>query len=309
MKKYVYSWGEPHCIREVLQRMYPIAKLQRPEELRYSTDEGEQQLIDLIWQYILDTTGNVYNHIFITPGCVPAVNTSMRVLAKYLNTNLVSVHRDSFYYYSNMIEQNGYTCLFDTDPKSIGISDSPTNPDGQYCSIAETSRNIWDSVYYSDVFINGFHMPPSHVINCGSVSKTLGLTGLRIGYIATNDAILAERIRSQVKYEYCTVSLLAQTYLIDILSTIDIDRFMIGARGSINNNREELQKLSYLLNGDVQKDGMFYCGYADKSAKVLLNSAMVEWTDLPSGRIRLSLAQNNELTKEMVKTVLKIDGK
>jgi len=307
--KFYFSFGDPVCIREILQRMYPITKLQRPEDLTYSQDAGEQELIELLWQYIYETTETIYKHVIITPGCIPAVNAAMRVLTKYLNTNSVSIHRDSFYYYSSMIEKANLLPFFEIEPNAIGISDSPSNPDGTYCSIAASNRNIWDSVYYSKVFINGFHMPPSHVINCGSISKTLGLTGLRIGYIATNCDILAQKLLNEVKYEYCTVSMLAQRYLIDIFKNLDIDRFYLAAKGSINHNREELQKLSYLMNKDVPEDGMFYPGFLDKSAKSLFNAAMVELTALPSGRSRISLGQNNELTRDMVKAVLRLDGK
>lgn len=308
-KPFYFSFGEPVCIRELLQQMYPITKLQRPSELKYSSDEGEPELIELLWQYIFETTDMPYKHIFVTPGCIPAVNTAMRVLAKRKGFTDISTHMDSFYYYSHMIEKAGFNAINHVHDRSIGISDSPSNPYGTYCNIAEQTSNIWDSVYYSNVFINGFHMPPGHIINCGSVSKTLGLTGLRIGYIATNCDTLAEALRHEVKYEYCTVSMLAQTYLIDILKNLDSERFYLAAKGAVNCNREEISKLEYMLNSPMAIDGMFYTGYMDKSAERIFNAAGVEWTNLPSGRVRFNLAQNNQLTKQMVETVRRIDGK
>ena len=96
MKKYNFSWGETYCIREILQRVYPISKLQRPEALKYSADLGNEELIGLLWDYILKTTDMPYKHIFITPGCVPALNIAMRVLTKARGFTDVSVHYDSF---------------------------------------------------------------------------------------------------------------------------------------------------------------------------------------------------------------------
>jgi aspartate/methionine/tyrosine aminotransferase len=309
MKKYQFSWGETYCIREILQRVYPIAKLQRPEALLYSPDYGNEELINLLWEYILKTTDMPYKHIIVTPGCIPAVNISMRVLAKHRGFVDVSTHYDSFYYYTNMIEKAGLNNIKYCHDKSIGISDSPSNPYGTYCNLAEQNNNIWDSVYYSPVFINGFHMPPGHIINCGSVSKSLGLTGLRIGFIATNDDNLAHKLRYEVKYEYCTVSTLAQLYLVDLFKNINLDNFFTLAKGSINYNREEISKLEYILGSPTPTCGMFYVGNMDKSAESLFNAAGVEWTVLPSGKVRFSLAQNNTLTKEMVSTILKLDGK
>lgn len=308
-KPYPFSWGEPICIRELLQQMCPITKLARPIDLSYSNDGGEKELIELIWQYIYDTVEMPYKHIIITPGCIPAVNASMRVLARIRGFNQVSTHRDSFYYYSHMIEKAGFESVHYSTNQVIGISDSPSNPYGTYCNMTEQNNNIFDSVYYSPVFINGFHMPPGHIINCGSVSKTLGLTGLRIGYIATNDDSLYEELLKEVKYEYCTVSKLAQNYLCDIFKSLDMDRFFFAARGSVNYNREEISKLEYMFNAPMSIDGMFYCGNLDKTNERILNAAGVEWTNLPSGKMRLNLAQSNPLTQQMVKTILRIDGK
>lgn len=308
-KPFYFSFGEAICIREILNQMHPISRLQRPIDLKYSNDEGEKELIELVWQYIYDTVEMPYNHIIITPGCIPAVNASMRVLTKLRDSKQVAIHRDSFYYYKNMIEKAGLEAIHYTDLNTVGISDSPSNPYGTYCNIAQQSHNIWDSVYYSPTFINGFHMPPGHVINCGSFSKSLGLTGLRIGYIATNDDNLAKLLREEVKYEYCTVSMLAQTYLTDILRVLYQDRFFLAARGSVNHNREEVSRLEYMLNAPMSTDGMFYVGHMDASAERIFNAAGVEWTNLPSGKVRLNLAQNNQLTKSMVDTVLRIDGK
>ena len=176
------------------------------------------------------------------------------------------------------------------------------------------SKVIWDSVYYNDVYLNIKQQPPVHDLLCGSMSKVFGVTGLRIGWIASTDNVLFEACVQENIHETCTISRPAQDIALSILEDVDYNYFALEAREAINCNRDELQKISYLIsNTDVPVNGMFYNGIADTKAIKLIKDAGVQFIILKEEKnysnIRFNLAQDNTITQDAVKSILKSDKK
>lgn len=318
-----FCWGEPFCVREALKHYYK-RKLSKPidiDSMSYSPDSGNEKLIEYTKKFIEKTTGLNYNYIVITHGTTGALNVVLRVLAKE-GRHFCYTHKYHFPYYPGIIEKNGYkhnTGLYKNHKQdlkhsnTVGIVDSPSNPAGDLLLYSDIANNIiWDSVYHNSVFINDIPVKPDHRVNCGSYSKVFGLTGARVGWIATNNKEDYEDFVRENLYENCTMSVINQELIIDILENMDLDNFMRSAKYRINNNREMFDKICYLFDGQaVPNNGMFYAAWASPYTCKLLDKLGIKSVEMDKqGKnkyLRFNLAQTNELTKKAIRYILKED--
>tara|TARA_R100000951_G_scaffold7705_1_gene7198 strand:- start:8587 stop:9570 length:984 start_codon:yes stop_codon:yes gene_type:complete len=319
-----FGWGEPFCVREALKHYYK-RKTFRPidiDSMGYAPDAGNLELLAITRQFIKETTGIDYRHILITNGTTGALNVVLRALAKAEGKEVCYTHRYNFPYYSEIIEKNGFVQKMglykeherNLSPDNVlGIVDSPSNPEGDLLAYSDHKNNIiWDSVYHNHVFINQIPMKPDHRVNCGSYSKVFGLTGARIGWIATNDTADFELFKKENTYETCTVSCIGQEFIIDIINNTDLANFMRSAKYRVNNNRELFDKIAYLFDGQaVPENGMFFAAWATPYSIKLLDKLGVLYVkmdeDGKNQYLRFNLAQTNEITKKAIKYILKED--
>ena len=325
-KEYDFGWGEPFCVREALKVYYKknLAKPIDIDGLGYAPNNGKEELIELTKKFIKDTTGINYKHIIITNGTVGAINTVLRVYKRVDKKDICYTHKYHFPYYPDILQKNGYkheTGLYkDHEDQlsikgAVGLVDSPSNPEGDILLYTDTSNNIiWDSVYHNPVFINSIGVVPDHRVNCGSYSKVFGLTGARIGWIATNNTKDFNLFEAEHTMENCTISVLSQDLIIDILKTIDLKAFMTSAKYRLNNNREMFDRIAYLFDGQaVPEDGMFYAAWATPYTVKLLNKLGIKYVLLDSeGKnrfLRFNMAQTNDITNEAIRLILKEDSR
>lgn len=322
MNKFDLGWGEPVCVREVLNKLYtPSLAMSSVVDMSYAPDDGHAQLIELVEDYILETTGKTYQHIIITNGTTPAINTVLRTLKRYEGAKKISTSPLYFPYYPEIIKKNGLEQVLGHTNKTARVDgeykliDMPSNPTG---SMSQSYFNyfdtIWDSVYYNPVYINSPRLAlKAHRVMVGSLSKVLGLTGLRIGWIATDSEMDYKRYTSDNLHESCTISVPSQELAIDILENVNRRHFFRQANTSVNYNRESLNRIKHLFDGqEVQNNGMFYGVFADDKATKILEKANVSYVTLTEDGqrnfIRFNLGQNNLITEHAVKAVLKADG-
>lgn len=322
---YDFGWGETVCVRNALKhyykrRVYPI----EVTTMSYPPDYGNDKLIEYTRKFLKDSTGINYKYICITNGTTGALNVVLRALRKEEGFENCYTHQYHFPYYPGIIEKNGYVQkkgLYQQheknlkEDKTLAIVDSPTNPEGNLLIYGNSNNNIiWDSVYHNSVFINHIPVKPEHRVNCGSYSKVLGLTGVRIGWIATNDAKDFELFAEENLLETCTVSCISQELVVDVLENTDLEQFFRSARYRINNNREMFQRLEYLFDGqEIPENGMFYVAWATKYVRDLFLQLGIKYVTLDSRGndklLRFNLAQCNDLTKKAVRYILSEDNR
>jgi aspartate/methionine/tyrosine aminotransferase len=223
-----------------------------------------------------------------------------------------------------MIEKNNYeqkTGLYrdhESELKqknTLAIVDSPSNPTGDLLLYTDSYNNIiWDSVYHNPVFINTIAVKPDHRVNCGSYSKCFGITGARIGWIATNSEEDYLLFKEENMYETCSVSYFSQNFVLDLMENTDIDAFMKASRYRVNKNREMFDRICYLFDGQsVPENGMFYAVWASPYTAKLLDKLNVKTVEMDSSGndkfLRFNLAQTNDLTKKAIRYIIKEDGK
>jgi aspartate/methionine/tyrosine aminotransferase len=154
---------------------------------------------------------------------------------------------------------------------------------------------------------------PPHDVLVGSYSKLLGMNGIRIGWIATNDDMLAERIKDLVTAEYCGLSSSSTQIVKSALQDFDWDSFEIGARMRLDYNRQQFTRLEKFFQGaKVGPNGMFFYGPMDEKCQELMRKCGVLWTsgtDLGTSEDfgRFNLGQDTQVVKKVVEEVLKTD--
>lgn len=311
------GWGNPYFLANLLDQEYNQSlKLNNISSMVYGPDEGVGILIDLVKQLIKETTGLKYEHVLITPGATSGINSCLRYFKNSKNSEYVVTGKYGYPFYGEMIKKAGLEKinrlreLATVGSRTVVLCDSPSNPFGTQLDLnhLDCSHTVWDSVYHNRIYTNDLTTYPNHDIMVGSLSKLLGIAGVRIGWIALNKPFLYEMLKAENLYENATVSIPSQNLAIDILEKIDIQDFMLKGKVKLDNNRNELSRLSGLFsNQPVQEKGMFYCAKADKKLRDLIDRAGVSIVSLDDEYVRISMGQTNEITKKAVNAILKGD--
>jgi len=318
MEELDLGWGDPYFLLEILGKMYSpsMGSSLAPQNCTYAPDAGDPELLLHIKAITEHTTGNEYKHYLITNGATQAINTILRSWkGMYGYKNAVTSHL-GYPYYPHMIGKSGLNYVtadlnkYEADHKDIMVIDSPSNPMGEQLSKNFETSTIWDAVYHNLIYNACPAIKPAHNVYVGSFSKLLGLTGSRVGWIAANDITEFNAFRHESLMENATVSVPSQKYVKNILQTIDLMEFMKFGKNSLDQNREELQKLASLTGTDVQERGMFYCFEVDSKMQKLFQDAGIKYVSPAFGDtqlIRLNIGQTNAILKKAVKAVQKTD--
>lgn len=317
-----FGWGNPHFLLDLLDQKlggmnyYPDLK-----KMKYGPYEGTNALIAATREVIKETTGQTYHHVMITNGASSAINILLRrhkarggmtiVTSKYgypsYNDMIKRAGLQRFrglerMEAQNILEPNGkehsYVCLID----------SPENPMGVQFTGGNAGRDIWDGVYHNKVYTKRLDLQPKHKYFVGSYSKLLGLAGMRIGFIATNDSLAYEGLLAESRNELTGISRPSQELIVQILARLDLDDFTTQGANELADNKHEFTKLEYLFDGQpVNEVGMFYCAKVDPKARQLLDKCGVGYVMLDEDTIRLSMGQSKKIVKEGIQYILKKD--
>jgi aspartate/methionine/tyrosine aminotransferase len=326
MEEFKFCWGEPYCVREALKHYYKRKTFKQIDidRITYQVYDGNPELVRLTKDFVKETTGIEYKYLIITHGATGAVNIVLRSLQKKHGYKNCYTHRYYFPFYSNIIAKNNYkhklglyrdheTQLKEKD--TLALVDSPSNPAGDFLLYTDNHNNIiWDSVYHNTVFINTIPVKPDHRVNCGSYSKAFGITGSRIGWIATNSESDYNLFKDENMYETCSLSYFSQDFVLDLMQNTDVPAFMRASRYRVNNNREQFDRICYLFDGQaVPENGMFYAVWASPYTIKLLDKLNIKSVEMDkSGNdrfLRFNLAQTNEITTKAIRYILREDGK
>jgi aspartate/methionine/tyrosine aminotransferase len=316
--KFDLAWGNPYFLLEILDN-HVSNKLQYQDiaEMNYAPDLGIERLREFTKNIIANVTGLSYKNVLITAGATQALNSIMRY-ERQNDIETVLMNQYGFPFYSDMVQNSGlrrqditkkinWTSRYVLNNSMI-VLDSPSNPLGKQDILIHPTV-YWDSVYHSKIYNADMKIVPQHKAMVGSYSKLLGLSGARIGWIATNDDFLFESLSDVVLKDTATVSVPSQNLLLSVLEQINLDWFLNTGKRNLDNNREEVSQIKYIFDGqEVPEVGMFYCIKADKKAIDTLEKASIKFTKLDEDTVRISLGQRNTLTYNAVQAILKEDA-
>lgn len=322
MNVFNLGWGNSVAVREAFLNTYhgnPMV-LAREELMKfdYPTHEGDPNLVEITKKVVLRQTGKEYKHLFLVNGATGGCMIAMRAYNQ-MGMDFCMTRQAPFYVrYPKMIESSGLKQIQETPrypiDKTVILLDLPSNPLGVSSQIGPVGVPvIIDGVYLSRVYAPVFHGLPPHTTMIGSYSKLLGINGIRIGWLATDDDLLAQRFGELVTSEYCGLSTASTDILKHTLEGFNWDNFEASARFKLDCNREEFSKLEkFFGNTPVSNIGMFYYGPMDKKAQEIFTKANVTWTKgstlgTDDGFARFNLGQSNDIIEQAVIAVLKAD--
>lgn len=312
------SWGDPQIVRqaltETLGHKFSLSATSLLDQ-GYPPHYGNPILIDQLKTLTKRQTGHKPKHLFVTCGAIGAIHAALFAL-KDMNTDYVLINRRYFPFYPQIIANadmnvlhNPFLGLLNTKYKFISLIDSPSNPEGMVSPFQDI--DIWDAAYASKTYSSGGHVPNKFKIVCGSLSKTLGLAGLRLGWAATDDDRLAQSLGNWVTSNYIGLSLDSMKTAENIIKSLDFDKFETRSSGYLDDNREQMQKvLDRFGQGNVPTRGMFAIMELGKAERKALEKANVIWQPGNSwgedeNWARLSLGATRETIRKAVKGILK----
>ena len=322
-KEFKLDWGDPLIVRQALIETLgydiPLIK-QSLSDMGYPQHLGSPKLIELLKELAFRQSGHKPKHLMVTCGCTGAIHAALHSLkGKYVDW----VVTDDRYYpiYSSIISVTTDMIMINRDRKAnylkeglveknfISLIASPSAPDGFIYPFE--SVDIWDASYASRTYGIGPQQPAKWKIMCGSLSKTLGLSGLRLGWVSTDDDHLAESLSDYVTASYIGLSSASQSIAEEVLYDLGLSRFEKRSAAYLDSNREEAQKLlNRFGQGSVPTRGMFCTLELGKIERKALERANIKWLSGSAwgeddSWARLSLGQTREIVRSAVKAALK----
>lgn len=313
--KFDLGFGYTGCIREAL-----ISEKIMPNDINFNTldypsEEAKNKLTNLTKRLCFDIYGQKPEHICIVGGAMNGLD----ILTRILKPNNLIINKNHFAYY-NALGENSVISKYNmvkirsihTGRHDVVIIDSPNNPTGSFLSpkVIGKGVSIWDSVYHNPVYCNIFNPYKGSNFTVGSFGKLLGISGVKLGFIATNDGFTATKANQMVEENHCGLNAIS----IDIVTKIlkqELNGFYTRARYNIDSNRSEINKLSYLFESTPPENGMFYYPQADSKLRKLITDSDVVFIDGKytgdESRIRLNMCADRNTIKEAVNAIIKQD--
>lgn len=310
------SFGDPALIRSRLVNLQPMS----PSNMGYRMgDSCEEEIVKWVRSYYKNYFGKEYKHIILTHGANGGLHTVVSTLKKAVDNFFIN--ELSFSWYKKILHTENVRGVPVPDLRDIYpehssryIVDSPSNPWGHQISNhrLEARTVIWDSVYASPIFTDHSILTcPAHSTMVGSFSKMLGLSGLRIGWIGTNDEFFAKDLKERALTLYCGLSTPSLEMASHVIQNLNLPAFNKEAKLHLDFSREEFDKLKNIFQIAAPTNGMFYMGVLDDKNKHLLEKAEVKGLELTTMKgeryIRFNMADDYEKTKKAVKTILQKD--
>jgi len=317
--RFNFAWGDSVCVREALLNHYrPKFFLHDTKDLLdmgYPDTEGNSELLKYTKSLAEREYDSHFPYIAISAGAHHGMATILRAFRDEFKQ--VRIGPTHFSFYPRLIEKERFPIKIDPNllgNNTLNILDSPSNPEGNLSqgNIFCQDSTLWDGVYNNGIFSKIPTINPGKVSRffIGSYSKFLGLNGTRLGWIGCKTKEDYDKILKEIVDDTLGISMPSQLLALDVLKNTNIDLFIDLAANKIDNNRTEMSRLEKFF-GPIPVNGMFYLGKLDNHLIKLLKKADVNYIKGEEcgapGFARFNLAQNNELTKEMVDTIIKID--
>jgi aspartate/methionine/tyrosine aminotransferase len=203
--------GEPFFLQKhLLTRMWLPKQI--PSSPLYPCVGGEEFLLDE-----LRRLHHRYKYIVVTNGAKQAIEAAFYAFKQQGKTNVV--HRVPYWpSYPTLARSQGLGFNVTANAQSITCITSPNNPDG-YQDMAQTECDVWDAAYAHPLYgWKGLY--PRARVAVYSAAKQLGLSGLRVGWLCTNEPELALAAGHLIEITTSGVSLPSQAYLAECLKAM-----------------------------------------------------------------------------------------
>ncbi len=198
--------GEPFFLQELLLRYMRVQGISKA--LTYPRIGGEPELLEELHRQLPQ-----YQHIIVTNGAKQAIEAAFFAFRTVEKKSSVFHQAPYWPSYPTLAKSQGLG-FNDAAPYEAQIFTvtSPNNPDGAQFTLMKRMPDLWDAAYAQPLY--GYHgVPPPHRVAIFSAAKQLGLSGLRVGWLATNDSLLASAAAYFVEITTSGVSIPSQMHL------------------------------------------------------------------------------------------------
>lgn len=221
------SVGEPHVVREKLREYFPLdhhgtIELYSPlgtQAYEYPLPTGYQPLVDLLEK-------KHGSPVIITNGAKQALGACFYAL-KQIDRHIVGMRTPYWALIPPLATIHGIECVDEYDYSFQSLLNlTPNNPDG-FCDNLEDDA-LWckdngiplihDAAYYTHVYLpESCSLIQYGDVQIYSISKMLGLSGLRLGYVVCPNPVFYQHIKQYMETMTVGVSTLSQIYLHELL--------------------------------------------------------------------------------------------
>lgn len=322
--------GEPIFLQEVYGPLY-ASLYDGP--VRYPLLNGEPELL---WSLKKRFSGQ---YIVVTNGAKQAILAALYALSM-TRADKRTVKGFPSMPYDNVVHDTPYWPSYPTLAKMSGmgfetkgnfavgnipdvrILTSPNNPDGHQEFKSNRQWDIWDSAYASPIY-GWDYIVPWHRISVWSAAKLFGLSGYRIGWLATADPELARLASEYVEKTTSGVSVVSQQFLGDFLKRLamkpgEAEELQQRARKMLLDTGTEfmaLEKHFSVIEGlPTSKSGMFAWVQAKNpdSFKALIGKAKVKMIDgkycgVEDGWFRVSMGVTPQAMRDAVQAIKEVE--
>lgn len=316
------SVGEPYVVREKLFEVFDCSVYELPKEdhmYEYPSPTGYKPLVKLL-------EDKHQAPVIITNGAKQGLAATFYALHK-LKYDRVAMRLPYWALIPPLSAMHGVESVFQ-DP-FIKSNDphlllAPNNPDG-FCHTTQELKElsdiykdigvplIHDAAYYTPTYLPGNHTPVQvGDVQIYSLSKSLGLSGLRVGYVVCPNVEYYKLIQQYVEAVTVGVSIVSQMFLQDLLHRMHgyptlVQAFEGRASMALAEARQIIKQVSpeiLEVNPDIENiPGMF--GWFKVGPKADFIKSKVNFIDgalfgVP-GMVRMNLAFNKETMEDIVK--------
>lgn len=277
--------GEPGVLQDLFTVHFQHGLRLRTEPYQaYPEPGGLSHLRDELRRYTNQENPYQTPHIVVTNGAKQALLAAYYAYRKLKNLTAFSHRRPAWPSHRTLAELAGYTHFFSFHPDTVDaklrehtliVNTSPNNPDG---SIDKTECDIFDAAYAHAMY--GFDWAtdvPKHETSVHSAAKLFGLSGDRIGWLATSNPEIARLASEYVEATTSGVALAVQHRLFSFMTTVRDDR--LTARKAYNDVAAQMAaqraRLQEVLALSVQTQGMFAWFESSRALDVCLTQAKV----------------------------------
>jgi aspartate/methionine/tyrosine aminotransferase len=325
-KTFNLGWGNSIAVRQAFVDSLPDRSIFLDKKymiaMDYPPHEGDQNLIELTKNIIFRQTGKKMSYVALTNGATGGVMIALRAFKARGAENCWTDVAPWFPLYPGMIRDSGlkHTPGISGLNNYVALIDTPRNPTGEFADIITPSLFmpiILDGVYFNNIYIDPLKKPEIKYFDClvGSFSKLTGLNSVRVGWVATDDALLYSRIKELVTNEYAGISGPSMSLLNETLKDLDWDLFEKKARSKLDTNREEWSKLNkFFPDWKIPEVGMFHYCELENSVIKLFEKSNIVWfkgknLGVEEKFSRFNLGADPKLISSAVKEVFKNDRK
>jgi len=312
-KMFDLGFGRTDCVKSALDQFYNVSGFADFTKLDYPSDNDIKKLEELTKQRMFELYGKEYKHVSITAGAMNALD----IICRLKNVGTLYVNEDCFSYYNALpcslmrrVDMLAISTNVLIDNEDMAIIDSPNNPTGRHARAVFAGGDVvWDAVYHNKVYSH-ITMPVFSEHMVGSFGKLFGLSGLRLGFVGTNNIAMKLTIDEMVEKNQCSLNSISISIITNLLER-NLTSFLEKAQSNVDVNRDIMSSLTHIFADSVPDDGMFYYPYADYKLKNLLDDSGIKYIDGTYigdiGRVRLNLCVNRGVLKNAVNKIIQND--